>query len=188
MKNYVQPGNTITLTAPYAVASGAEPLGRGADAAPSRGSGAAGCATEDRGGEGSRASPRRTLQSEKWKYAAGHLLLPNDGGGLASLMVRFNGIGLRTLSAPRKREITGAWPPLTLHLKARELHNSVQARTISNMVITDRREIMLAAKEYVDLLEEMHRELYPNQQFDRAAQTNEIIAEMTKALEEEKGA
>ena len=76
----------------------------------------------------------------------------------------------------------------TLHLKARELHNSVQARTISNMVITDRREIMLAAKDYVDLLEEMHRELYPNQQFDRATQTSAIITEMTKALEEERGA
>ncbi|TVR85009.1 MAG: hypothetical protein EA405_00060, partial [Rhodospirillales bacterium] len=43
----------------------------------------------------------------------------------------------------------------TLHLKAREMHAAVRSRSVANMVVTDRREIMLAAKDYVDMLEDM---------------------------------
>ena len=75
-----------------------------------------------------------------------------------------------------------------LHLKARETHAAVQARTISNMTVVVDREIMLAADEYTDMLHERHRRLYPEQEFDYAAQYEAIVKKMTLAHNTEKGA
>jgi hypothetical protein len=81
---------------------------------------------------------------------------------------------------------TAALSADALDLKAREMHAGVRSRSVANMVVCDRREIMLAANEYVSLLEETHRELYPSVTFDRIGQTNLIVLEMSTALEAEK--
>lgn len=70
-----------------------------------------------------------------------------------------------------------------LDVKARELHESVTAKSLSNIVIIRKREIMNAATEYLDLLEANYRHVTGKNDFDRAAQYDAIVAEMQAAVE-----
>jgi hypothetical protein len=71
----------------------------------------------------------------------------------------------------------------TLHLKARSLHGSVRTSTIIDMSLSRKREIMNAAREYVDLLEENYRYVTGLDNFNRSEQTETIILEMEAALD-----
>lgn len=72
----------------------------------------------------------------------------------------------------------------SLDLKARELHEGVRSKSLSNIVIIKDREIMNAAREYVDLLEENYRYITGLDNFNRVEEYAKVVSKMELALEE----
>lgn len=73
----------------------------------------------------------------------------------------------------------------TLDVKAREMHESVRSRSVSNIVIIRDREVMNAAREYVDLLEENYQYVTGLTDFNRITEYDKIVKKMELALDSE---
>jgi len=67
--------------------------------------------------------------------------------------------------------------------KARLMHTSITTNCKAQTVLVTKREIYLAASEYTDMMEEVHRHNFPSKEFDREAFFTEALNQITTAVD-----
>ena len=89
-----------------------------------------------------------------------------------------------TANAANQLVSTGSRAIDALDRKTQVMHARVKAHTAASLVTVSDSEIMRAAIEHVDLLEDFHRQVYGNlDTFDRVAAVNESVSKITAAVE-----
>lgn len=69
-----------------------------------------------------------------------------------------------------------------LHAKAKQMHRSVVRNCAFDMELSDRRELIQAANDHVDFLEDIFKRNNPTATFDRDASLKETITQLEAVL------